>query len=248
MDIAGEIAGALGLNGNGEVDRLEIHSWGEIARSGKASDDDIFKAFINPDEFTVNYNVLVESTTPPGQTGTPATHIGIQPLEITLKFYLDGTGAIGKPCNVADEVKKFYRIAGFDGNTHRIRYLRLIWGNLTLLRSTQYAFDCILKSASLQYKLFDTHGTPKRVIINATFTEALSNEIRTTEDKTSSPDLTHVRTVKEGDTLAGMAYAIYGDPGYYLKVAEVNKITNFRDLEPGMKIYFPPLDRTVNKK
>ena len=56
-----------------------------------------------------------------------------------------------------------------------------------------------------------------------------------------SPDLTQVRIAKAGDNLPLLCYQIYGDPGYYLEVAQANQIDAFRLLEPGMTVVFPPL-------
>jgi len=52
--------------------------------------------------------------------------------------------------------------------------------------------------------------------------------------------------VKAGDTLPLMCYLIYGDPKYYLAVAEANGLGNFRSLIPGMAIVFPPLEKVNN--
>jgi hypothetical protein len=61
--------------------------------------------------------------------------------------------------------------------------------------------------------------------------------------KMFKPDLTHIRKVKQGDTLPLMCYSIYGDPKYYLQVAEVNGLANFRQLKPGSDLFFPPLKK-----
>jgi nucleoid-associated protein YgaU len=58
-----------------------------------------------------------------------------------------------------------------------------------------------------------------------------------------SPDLTHVRRVKAGDTLPGLCDQIYGDPRLYLKVAAANGLDDFRRLVPGTKVFFPPLEK-----
>jgi hypothetical protein len=39
-----------------------------------------------------------------------------------------------------------------------------------------------------------------------------------------------------------MCYRIYGSTGYYLEVAAINGIDNFRNLEPGTRVLFPPLE------
>ncbi|TAL41016.1 MAG: hypothetical protein EPN92_13625 [Chitinophagaceae bacterium] len=231
---------------SGTLEKLIVESWGKIDRPGKS--EKTFTSFINPDEFTINYNVFVENNNIPGKNGTVGNFLGTQPLELTLKFYLDGTKTTGKELDVTAKIKEFYEAVGYDGKEHRTRYLRVRWGKLVLLRSEQYALDCVLKSASVQYKLFKPDGTPLRAIINATFTEANSYEAKEAEEGNKSPDLTHVRVVKEGDTLPGMVYNIYGDMKYYFEVARVNKLDNFRNLQPGTKIFFPPFDKNVKAK
>jgi nucleoid-associated protein YgaU len=52
--------------------------------------------------------------------------------------------------------------------------------------------------------------------------------------------------VKTGDTLPLMCYRIYGDTRYYLQVAAINGMGNFRKLIPGTEILFPPINKTAN--
>ena len=59
----------------------------------------------------------------------------------------------------------------------------------------------------------------------------------------SSPDLTHVRTIRPGDSIPMLCEDIYGSPIYYLEVAKANNLANFRTLKAGQKIIFPPLDK-----
>ncbi|MEX2593621.1 MAG: hypothetical protein WD426_12680 [Anditalea sp.] len=246
-DILSAVGDALGLTKGAEGDRLLIESWKDIKRSGKS--ENTFAAFINPDEFTINYNVHVESTSAsaPGEQSRFGSILGTDPMDISLKFYLDGTGSSGKSCDVSEQIQKFYEVVGYHEEKHSTRFLRIFWGNLTLLRSNQYALDCVLKNASLQYKLFKPNGTPLRVIITATFTEAMSIELAESELPKSSPDLTHIRIVKEGDTLPALVNEIYGDFKYYLEVAKVNTLGSFLNLQPGQKLFFPPFDKNISK-
>ena len=48
-------------------------------------------------------------------------------------------------------------------------------------------------------------------------------------------------TVNAGDRIDLLCQRIYGDAGYYPQVARVNNITNFRELEPGTTLHFPPV-------
>jgi len=172
-------------------------------------------------------------------------------MEISLKFYLDGTKAsgvlkshTGDETTVADKIVEFYNACGYNTNRHRPRFVQILWGDFSLMRFHPHVFCGCLKSVSVNYKLFNSNGTPLRAIINAAFVETIPPEKRDSAVKASSPDLTHVRIVKEGDTLPGMAQKIYGDYSYYLEVAKANGLKNFRNLEPGTRIVFPPFEKT----
>ena len=98
-----------------------------------------------------------------------------------------------------------------------------------------------MKSADITYTLFKSDGYPLRAKVKATFSENIEDTLRTAKEGKKSPDFTHQRIVKDGDTLPLMTYRIYGDDSYYLEVARINGLTNFRKLETGTIIQFPPL-------
>ena len=59
----------------------------------------------------------------------------------------------------------------------------------------------------------------------------------------SSPDVTHVRVVKSGDTLPLLCKEVYGSAAHYLRVAHDNGLDDFRNLTPGRTLTFAPLTR-----
>jgi nucleoid-associated protein YgaU len=95
----------------------------------------------------------------------------------------------------------------------------------------------------ITFKLFSPDGKPLRATANAKFTGFIEDNLRTAIENNSSPDLTHVRIVTEGDTLPLMTHRIYGDSKYYLEVAKANRISNFRKLRVGQQIFFPPIEK-----
>ena len=56
-----------------------------------------------------------------------------------------------------------------------------------------------------------------------------------------SPPITHNVTVVSGDTLPALCHKIYGDSGYYTKVAAFNGLLSYRKLKPGTQLIFLPL-------
>jgi hypothetical protein len=237
------------LLNRGELAKVKIKGFEDITQSGSPK---VFEAFINPDEFTVKYDTRIDHTAVAGQTGTEAVFLSSTPLELALKFYLDGTKASGPlksadkaDVSVADKITEFYDACGYNYNRHRPRYVQILWGKFRLLRFDPEIFKGCLKSVSIQYKLFNQNGEPLRAIINATFVESIAAEKRDSAGKASSPDLTHVRVVKEGDTLPALTQSIYGDFSYYLEVAKANGLSDFRNLQAGTRLFFPPFDKNI---
>jgi nucleoid-associated protein YgaU len=91
--------------------------------------------------------------------------------------------------------------------------------------------------------MFDQKGIPLRAKGSATFIQSINSELRESLKKKNSPDLTHIRVVEAGDNLPLMCHRIYGDPAFYVQVARANKLENLMTLEPGRRIYFPPLEK-----
>ena len=104
-------------------------------------------------------------------------------------------------------------------------------------------FKGVLTEMDITFKLFKPDGTPLRATASAKFTGFIEDNLRVAMENNTSPDLTHVRIVKEGDTLPLMSQRIYGDSKYYLEVAKANKITIFRKLKVGQLIFFPPIEK-----
>jgi nucleoid-associated protein YgaU len=91
------------------------------------------------------------------------------------------------------------------------------------------------------YTLFKPNGEPLRAKITLNFVEYISPGEMGKRKQPSSPDLTHLITVKAGDTLPLLCDRIYRDSGYYMEVARINGLSSFRNLTPGTTLKFPPL-------
>lgn len=195
-----------------------------------------FEAYLNPSEITMSYEIEYDGAQGAGTTNSRMNFKKAKPGEMSLSFFIDGTGANGSPVDVQQKVEEFQAVTGYDGRIHRTNYLKIVWGTLQVKR-------CVLKSASIAYKLFKPDGVPLRAVITATFTDNSDDKTRQAMAQDQSSDLTHIRLVKAGDTLPGLCHEIYGDPAYYPDVARFNSIDNFRNLTPGSRILFPPLEK-----
>jgi len=144
------------------------------------------------------------------------------------------TGVLPGVLSVNDDLDRFKSIVySYNGSIHSPNYLRILWGQLT--------FDCRLETLNIEYMLFTPSGVPLRAKLNTTFQQYLSPEKMQLKARNSSPDLTHSRVTSSRDTLPLLCFQIYGDSKYYLDIARINGLNDFRNLQPGQKIVFPPL-------
>lgn len=218
----------------GALEKLRIQAFTTPDYSGSPVDE--FAAYVNPNEITLAYEVEYDAAQGSGTTNSRMEFKKIKPGDLSLSFFIDGTGANGHPADVQEEIEKFQSVTGYNGDIHRPNYLKVVWGTLQIKR-------CVLKSASIAYKLFKPDGVPLRAVITAAFTDNSDDQTRVAMAQDQSPDLTHRRIVRAGDRLPALCQEIYGEPGYYLRVAEANGLDDFRQLEPGSEIFFPPLEK-----
>lgn len=222
------------MEDRGTLERLLILAYDQPDYSGDPLDR--FEAFVNPSEITLSYEMEYDSAQGSGTTNSRMNFKKVKPGDLSLSFFLDGTGANGRAGDVQDMVAKFQSVTGYNGSIHRPNYLKIVWGTLQVRR-------CVLKSASIAYKLFRPDGVPLRAVVAASFTDNSDDQTRVALAEDESADLTHVRVVQAGDTLPGLCDAIYGDPLTFAEVAEVNRLDDFRNLQPGTRLVFPPLGR-----
>lgn len=210
---------------------------------------------VNPNSYTLSHLLEYKYNRGQGFSGSEAVYAGSPPVNMSFEFLFDGTGVVPVPSDLGEvplvgaiasalskkdkfvvmqEIDRFNKLVYLvDGGIHRPRQLLLVWGTLV--------FPCVLSSASYRFTLFKPDGTPLRAIASCTFCESLPEALNAAKKSLNSPDLTHLRDIREGDTLPALAHDIYGRPELYLEVARANKLVNFRRLQPASRVAFPPL-------
>ncbi len=217
----------------GELKKLKIEAYKKITYSENEKVGE-FTVMFNPTAYTQKYEVEYEGASGKGTTGSNQKFSRVLPQDYTFEFIFDGTGVSSEKKDVNTLIEEFFDVSATAlSDTHRPPYLRISWGSLIV--------DCILKSAEISYTLFNNDGFPLRAKVSATFSENIEDFKRTAKEGKNSPDLTHVRTVYDGDTLPLMSYRIYGDSSYYIELARKNGLNNFRKLSTGNSLRFPPV-------
>lgn len=227
---------------NGKLEKMLILAFEtseEAESGGRTEAKDSLEALINPETYTLAYKVKTAEGQGQGTSSAQAKFEYTMPEELTFEFLFDNTGIIdgkAKAEGIFDDVNHFRQmLTEYQGSSHEPYHLKLVWGNL-IFKGRAIELD-------ITYKLFNADGQPIRTTARAKFKGSIEEKKRAAQENKSSPDLSHQRTVKAGDTLPLMCYRIYGDPKYYLQVAEINGLDNFRILTPGTTIVFPPLEK-----
>jgi nucleoid-associated protein YgaU len=137
---------------------------------------------------------------------------------------------------VKDTVDDFLKSCFYmDGDIHEPRFLLVTW--------SKFNFECRLRSVSVSYSKFNEQGVALRANLDTVFVADMPDAKRIKLENKRSPDITHTRTVLEGQTLTGLTKEVYGDAAHFLMVAQANELDHFRRLKPGTQLHFPPLEK-----
>lgn len=226
----------------GKLEKMKIMAYSDPDLSDDSFIAD-FTAMMNPETYTLDYKVEYQDGQGHGTSAAQQRFTVKKPEEFSFEFLFDNTGIIdGNPrTDLADELKEFRDLlVGYEGDTHEPKHFKLVWGG-TLFKGRCTAL-------SIAYKLFNPDGTPIRATCKVTFKGSVEENLRVAQENASSPDLTHYHRVQAGETLPLLCFGVYGDSSYYLEVARINKLVNFRKLKEGDELFFPPLDKSTPKK
>jgi hypothetical protein len=225
--------------------KLKIEAY--KSRRRQASDlVDTFVAMFNPESFSQGYEIKYGKEQGFNSTNKKVDYARSKPSELKLNLLLDGTGvdefgardATGGQ-KVSDRVKKFLDLTfRMNGKIHEPNYLVVKWGDLI--------FPCRLESVGITYTRFNRDGTALRADLDIRLVSDIEVKKRIREEGKSSPDLTHRRIVRHGDTLPLLTKEVYGSSVYYLRVAQANGLDDFRNLIPGQELVFPAVQGEEN--
>ncbi|MEO8037112.1 MAG: tail protein X [Acidobacteriota bacterium] len=195
---------------------------------------------INPDEYSHNYTIKYNDTSAPGAPGISPGFNRMGQEKVTFTIWFDGTGIVPETprsqrgSSIHEQIDAFKSMAfRVQGETHSPNYLIINWGTLN--------FRGRLVSMEITYTMFRPSGEPIRAKCTVSFSSYTSQQELAKEAKKASPDVSHLVSVKAGDTLPLLCYRVYGTSVHYAAVARANGLAGFRNLPPGTELVFPPL-------
>ena len=220
----------------GSMQKLAISPCTLLDNGDIRVESETFEAMFNPSSYSHKHSISYDQKKTFGQVGTESKFSGVDAEKVSFDLVIDGTGVAPNPNSqdVKTQIRSLSRIAyEYDGSDHEPNVVRLLWGSLIYFGR--------LESMSVEYTLFKPSGDPLRAKVKLAFVGFMSKEEESLRADRSSPDLSHRVEVQAGDSLPLLCYRIYKDSSYYLEVARFNNLTDFRLLEPGTRIDFPPL-------
>lgn len=228
-----------------KLKKLTIKAYDKKARSGIPIGT--FDAMFNPETFSQKYEIEYGKSQGFNSTNSRVDYARSRPRELNLKLVLDGTGVdemgitlFGAKKTVSERVKQFLDLTfRMNGKIHEPNFLVVEWGGK---EDGGLIFSCRLLNVNVSYTSFDRDGSPLRAELDINLVSDQDAKKRMAIENKSSPDLTHSRIVKSGDTLPLLTKDVYGTSAHYLRVAQINNLNDFRNLTPGQELFFPPLE------
>ena len=220
----------------------------------------IFEVQINPEEINRNFSIKYHEPSTPGANGSEFQFEKVNPEELELKFILDGTGAVlqsNKPSpdmlgtllnELPAEAQLAYvplRVAqlqaavyDFSDEQHRTPFILVQYGKLV--------FMGLLQTMAVNYNLFNPAGIPLRAEISLSLKAHSPFKESSAVLSLLSADLTRHHLVAAGENILRICHDTYKDERYYLEVARVNGIINFRNIPEGTQLILPPIEKTTS--
>lgn len=195
----------------------------------------------NPNTYTITKHVawLPATQTATGGATTdvganaPATSFGGGgSRKLSLELFFDTTEENIVTRDVRSQTDRIVRLTRIERKQHRPPVCTVLWGPR---KTEDFPFVGTISSLSQRFVLFDQIGRPLRAILDVTFTEFLD---RDDDERLTDPETT-TRVVRRGDSLAGIAADVYGDPGQWRVIADANGIDDPFVLPAGSKLTLP---------
>jgi len=230
-----------------KLEKLTIEAFKDRGRNAPDSVG-TFEAMFNPTTLSQTYGNIYVATQ--GSNGKQeAKFANVPPTTLTLQLLLDGTGVdqiglltlFGTNKTVGDRIDDFLKLCyNINPDIHEPNFLKLTWGKFHRHLHGD-GFRGRVDSVVINYSSFDRDGSPMRAQLDVSITSDDELDRQASALNLSSPDLTHSRLVRNGDTLPLLTTDVYGSPAQLVAVARFNDLDTFREIEAGRELLFPPI-------
>lgn len=171
----------------------------------------------NPTEYTLTKAAQIAEIAIPGLDSPVLQFVRGQTQTLKLELFFDTTaeGMGDDATDVRTLTAGFFELVRIQPKTHAPPRIRVTWGE-------GLSFKAIVESVDQKFTLFSPAGVPLRATLNLSLREYRTLEEQLAELNLQSADHTRTHTVVEGETLASVAHAEYGDPAAWRLIADAN--------------------------
>jgi hypothetical protein len=210
--------------------------------------DESVRVLFNPSSYTVEQsNAWTTQNVPRGEPRTQFTKADLRRLNLELFFDTwEERDDAGEPVDVrtyTDRLARLMAVSVDDGDGKRPPIIEVRWGEAPAgLVNPDFPFNGVLVSLRQQFVMFSDQGRPVRAKLTLSVQEYLTpDQISQRFPRRSSfPD--RIYTVKQGDTIQGIAQIVWKKPSEWRRIALENRLGDPRRLEPGTVLTIPAID------
>jgi nucleoid-associated protein YgaU len=185
----------------------------------------------NPTNYSVKKTQTFSEIAIPGLSSPPLQWVRGGAETLTFKALVDTTHTLE---NVDEAfVNRLRSLLDRDPELHAPPVVAFVWG--------RRRFTGVLDGIDISYQLFDERGVPLRAEVSITLKEYRPVAVQVWQERKSSSSVEKTYLVRRGDTIAGIAAAVYQDPARWRELALANGITDPRQLRPGRRLLLPRL-------
>lgn len=197
----------------------------------------------NPTEYTVAKSAQWNRPTTGGaKSATKPAFQGVNPQTLQMEIFFDEYEAGG---SVAEKVATLFEwlkptLSSVNKTQPQPPVLVFEWGVNAALKD----FRGFLKSVTAKYTMFRGDGQPTRASANVSLEEVPNDPSKTNPSSGAlASRSTHV--LREGDSLASIAFTEYGNATLWRGLAAFNDIDDPLRLKPGRRILVPTLSEAL---
>lgn len=157
---------------------------------------------------------------------------------LSFDTYIDCSGIIpdSEDITLEEKIAEIEKnLYAYNSEGHRPAFVEIIYGTIL--------FKGQLTDLTTEYTLFQNDGTPLRAKVSLSFASFKKDSEAKKEAGKSSPDMSHIIVLKEGESLAWWCERIYGTSLLVDEVARLNGLNGFRHIKAGTKLLFPHLKK-----
>ncbi len=223
----------------GKLEKAKLSIFRVSTDSPTATPAGELECYVNPHTIKIDKEVEFKDE-PAAQSLVSLKYSHTKPLCLTL-------GELWFDCyDTRESVRLKYidtleSLMDYNPESHVVNAVVFTWGMFSMATKHIALYVFAISKLEVEYNLFLPDGTPVRA-------KAMVHlrQLTTAQDimkllTKQSPDHSRIYTVKNGDTIQGIASMAYEDPREWRRIAKSNRIDDPMDLRPGLQLVLPPI-------